>query len=226
MTATLVTIGTTAITVGEALTATAAVAGAAGTIYGGVASYQSGKAEAAANKSAALAAKREAEAQAAEQTRQAQLENTRAGIEQIQGEQEAEKRSRLFAQDIGSIYANYAGNGLMLDGTAKDTIGSALTSTAAEAAHDISTIRDSAAMNVWTRRANAGSLLASAANTRIAGHNQAEIYRSKARTAARSGRNQFGMSLLSATGTLAKGFAGLGSSSGGGMGQLGAGITG
>lgn len=136
------------------------VASAAAQGYSAYASYQQGKAQQTAAKAAA-----------AESERQAKLENERAAIAQVQGEQEAEKRSRILAADIGSLYANYAGNGLLIDGSTKDTIGSALSTTVAEAQSDISAIRDNTALNVWTHQSNAQSLLASAANQRISGVN-------------------------------------------------------
>lgn len=183
-----------------ALVITGAAMAVAGTVYGGVASYQAGKAEAAAQKDAGRAAQQQAEAQAQEQERQARIENARAGVEQIQGEQEAENRSRVLAQDIGAMYAGFAGNGLTVDGTAKDTVGAALRTEAQEASSDISTIRDNAAMNVWTRQANAASLRASAGNARIAGYNQNQYHRTMGRIAAQKGRSQLASSLISATG--------------------------
>lgn len=140
-----------------------------GAIVGGVSSYQSAEAQKAAGKAQRTAA----EAQAQENERQAELEEKRAGIAQIQGEQEAAKRSRALAADIGSLYANAAGNGLLVDGGlgTKDTVGSVLKTTVAEAQQDISTIRDNTALSVWEHQSNANSLLASAGNARISGQN-------------------------------------------------------
>jgi len=174
---------------------------AAGSIYAGVSSYQAGKAQQeAANEAAAAAqvqgqiqaeaARQQAEAQAAEYERQARMEQARAGIEQIQGEQEAEKRSRQLAASVGSLYANYAGNGLLVDGNPSDTLGAALRTEVAEGQADISTIRDNAAMNVWTRESNANSLLTSAGNTRIAGVNAATAYIQSGKNEATSLVNQ------------------------------------
>ncbi|MBP5791301.1 MAG: hypothetical protein J6W80_03485 [Kiritimatiellae bacterium] len=133
---------------------------AVGTGVGAYSDYQTGKAQ-----------KQQADAQAAENERQAKLENERAVIAQLQGEQEAEKRSRRLAADIGAQYAAWAGSGLLVDGGTKDTLGSVLKTTVAEGQADISTIRDNAAMEVWGHQANASSLLASAGNNRIAGKN-------------------------------------------------------
>lgn len=144
----------------EYVAVAALIATAAGGGYSAYSSYQQGKAQETANK-----------AQAAESERQAQLENERAAIAQIQGEQEAQKRSRQLAFDIGSTYANFAGNGLLVDGSPKDTLGSVLKTQVAEGQADISTIRDNTSLNVWTHKSNAASLIASAANQRIAGKN-------------------------------------------------------
>jgi len=170
------------------LSAAASLASAGMGAYEGVSGYQQGRAQAGYLRSAAAAAKSEADAQAAEKERQARLEAARAGVAQIGAEQEAERRSRILAQDIGSMYASYAGNGLALDGTAKDTIGAALRTQVGEARSDISTIRDNAAMEVWTHQANARSYMASAANARMAGRSQAALYRRQAKSALRSGR--------------------------------------
>lgn len=137
-----------------------AIATATGAAVSAYSSHQQGKAQ-----------RQAAEAQAAENAYQAKLENERAGIAQLQGEQEAEKRSRIMAADIGSLYAGYAGNGLLVDGGKKDTLGSVLSTTINEGIADISTIKDNAALDVWTHQANAKSLLASAGNNRIYGKN-------------------------------------------------------
>lgn len=151
------------------------------TAVGGIMAYDQNKRAENATKTQAKAVMAQAEADAAEQGRQARMEDARAGIAQIQGEQEAERRSRILAQDIGAMYAGYAGNGLLVDGTAKDTVGAALRTEVGEAASDISTIRDNTAMNVWTHGANAASLRAGAANTLIAGENQASMLKAQAK---------------------------------------------
>lgn len=91
-----------------------------------------------------------AKAQAKYARQQAQYARDQAAVEQLRGEQEAERRARLMSYDIGSQYANYAGNGLMVDGSGKDTLGDVLRTTVTEGEEDIKTIRDNAAMNVWT----------------------------------------------------------------------------
>lgn len=164
------------------------VAAAVTTAVGGITTYYGKKAEGNALKSQAKAAEAEAAAQAREQERQARLEDERAGIAQIGGEQEAEKRSRILAQDIGSMYADFAGNGLTLDGSAKDSVGAALKTQVGEAQSDISTIRDNAAMTVWTHQANAASYRASAANALIAGQNRANLLKAQAKQARHVGK--------------------------------------
>jgi len=180
----------------------------AGSVYGGVSSYKAGKAEQAAAKQAAKAAQQQAEAKQEEMNRLARMEETRAGIAQIQAEQEADKRSRAMAQDVGSLYSNFAGNGLMVDGAGNDSLGAALKYTVEEAQADISTIKDNAAMNVWTHQSNAASLRASGANARIAGYNQALGLLAQGRMAAAEGRTGLVSSLLSGAGTLAGNYAG------------------
>ena len=185
----------------------AAVASASAAAYSGVTSYQAGKAASKQYKEAAKAAEQEADAKAYESEREAAKEASEASIAQVQGEIEAEKRSRQMASDIGSLYANAAGNGLLVDGTQKDTIGSALSTTVKEAQADISTIRDNAAMDVWTHNYSSASLLASAGNTRITGANTAAAYRSKAKSAYSSGRSTLIGNLLTGSSTLGQGVA-------------------
>lgn len=106
-------------------------------------------------------------AKAAQDAQQARLEQERANIAQIQGEQEASHRSRQLAQEVGHHYAAWAGNGLLVDGgSGTDTFGKVLTSTAAEAQADISTIKDNTSINVWNHLANKQSLLMSASANR------------------------------------------------------------
>lgn len=173
------------------LAVVADVAMIAGTAYSAYAEHEQGKAQ-----------EQQYKAQAAEQQYQAQLEMERAGIAQVQGEQAAEARSRLLAAEIGSNYAAWAGNGLLVDGAGGlDTFGSVLTSSVAEAQTDISTIQDNAAINVWTHQANASSLIAGAKNNLVAGKN--------ARTVA--GYNALGTSLSGAGTLIGAGFASYGS---------------
>lgn len=119
--------------------ATAALAG------GGIAAYsqyQAGKAQNAA-----------AQAQAQQLQIQAENERARASVAQLQGQQEAERRYLQLSQDIGSMYANFAGNGLEISNSG--TVGSALKTTVTEAGQDVKTIEDNTRMNVWGHLANA-----------------------------------------------------------------------
>lgn len=146
------------------------VSAAVTTAVGGLTTYYN-------NKSAAAQAKAQGEAQAAAYENQAKVASQQAINEQIKGEQEAAKRSRLLAADIGSQYANYAGNGLMVDGTGKDSLGDILKTTTTEGVSDITTIKNNAAMNMWTYQANASSYRQSAANTRMLAKMQASEFK-------------------------------------------------
>ena len=129
------------------------------------------------NRNAAAQAKAQGEAQAAAYRNQANVARQQAINEQIKGEQEAAKRSRLLAADIGSQYANWAGNGLMVDGNGKDTLGDVLRTTTTEGVADIRTIKDNAAMNMWTYQANAASYSQSAATATMLAKMQAREFR-------------------------------------------------
>ena len=114
--------------------------------------------------------KRQANFQANEARKQAQLEQERANIAQIQGEQEVDRRMRAYSQEVGSVYANAAGNGILIDsGSTGDTLGKALDTSATFAAKDVSTIRDNTALSIWTHTTNEGQLMRSAANYRKSG---------------------------------------------------------
>lgn len=133
--------------------------------------YSSAQAQRANAKTQAAIQRKQAEAygmQAADLERQAGAADAKAGIAQIQAEQEAERRSRILAADIGSTYANFAGNGLLVDvGSTDDTFANVLKTTVGEAQGDIQTIRDNARMSVWDYQSDARSLLTSARTSRI-----------------------------------------------------------
>lgn len=132
---------------------------AIGAAVQGYASYEQGKEE-----------RRQANFQAGEARKQADLEQERANIAQLQGEQEAEKRMRAYALEVGSIYANAAGNGMLIDsGSAGDTLGKILDTSSKSAAHDVSTIRDNTKLTIWTHLENKDQLLRSAENYRASG---------------------------------------------------------
>lgn len=87
---------------------------------------------------------------AAEELRQGEIAQERANIEQVKGEREAARRSRMLAQEIGQQYAQFAGNGFAVDAGPDDTFGAIIRSSTAEGQADISTILDNARMNQWT----------------------------------------------------------------------------
>ena len=148
--------------------------------------------------------------QAAENRMLAKVENEKAGIAQLQGEREAETRSRALASEIGSIYAGYAGNGLLVDGGEDDTFANVLKSSVGEAQHDIATIRDNTAISVWDHQMNRRAYLANASilstasrNAMISSYNALNVGETQA-AAAKAGltENAVGKG-LSAAGTLA-----------------------
>ena len=148
--------------------------------------------------------------QAAENRMLAKVENEKAGIAQLQGEREAETRSRALASEIGGIYAGFAGNGLLVDGSEEDTFANVLKSSVGEAQHDISTIRDNTAISVWDHQMNRRAYLANASildtasrNAMISSYDALNVGETQA-AAAKAGltTNAVGKG-LSAAGTLA-----------------------
>ena len=87
---------------------------------------------------------------AGEELRQGEIAQEKANIEQLKGEREAARRSRILAQEIGQQYAEFAGNGFAVDANPNDTFGYIIRSSATEGQADISTILDNAKMNQWT----------------------------------------------------------------------------
>ena len=85
-----------------------------------------------------------------EELRQGEIAQEKANIEQMKGEREAARRSRMLAQEIGEQYAQYAGNGFAVDAGPTDTLGAIIRSSTTEGQADISTILDNAKMNQWT----------------------------------------------------------------------------
>ena len=121
-------------------------------------------------KAEAAMARTQAEAQrlaAEDADRRAKEEMAKAGIAQLQSEQEAERRSRTLAADIGATYANFAANGLLVDGTNDGTFGHVLTNQVKEAQQDISTIRDNGRLSVWEHESQARSLLTTGKTSRL-----------------------------------------------------------
>lgn len=111
---------------------------------------------------------------ASEELRGAETAQQQANIEQIKGEREAARRSRQLAQEIGSQYAQFAGNGLLVDASPTDTFGSIIRSSATEGQADISTILDNAKMEQWNYEERKRALRAGAANS-LAGANNAVL---------------------------------------------------
>lgn len=125
-----------------------------GGVLGGMGKYQEGK-----------EGRRQAYFQASEALKQAELEKSRSIIAQQQGEQEEARRMRAYTQEVGSIYAAAAGNGMLIDsGTAGDTLGRMLDTSSKFAAQDVSTIHDNTKLTMWTHDENRKQLLRSAEN--------------------------------------------------------------
>ena len=89
---------------------------------------------------------------------QATIEQRKAGVAQEAGEIEQQRRMRLYAADIGNMYAMYAGNGLLVDGGA-DNLGNLLRTTALEAGEDIGVSRANTANAVWEHDMNKAAAL-------------------------------------------------------------------
>ena len=85
-----------------------------------------------------------------EELRQGEIAQEKANIEQLKGEREAARRSRLLAQEIGEQYAQFAGNGFDVAASPTDTFGSIIKSSVTEGQADISTILENANMNKWS----------------------------------------------------------------------------
>lgn len=146
-------------------------AGAGVSIYSGYQANAASKTAAdqqrAASEAAAAAQRMAAEAQA-QQLRdraelaalQANVENKKAGVAQEQGEIETRRRMIQLSYDIGNVYANAAGNGLLVDGGG-DTVGQILTANVREAAQDVGIAKANAANQVWEHEMNATSALIS-----------------------------------------------------------------
>lgn len=174
----------------------AMIAGAGMSIYSGYqansAARESARMQESASEAAANAQRMAAAAQAQQLNDQAELANLQADIEhkksvqaQEQGEMEAARRSRLLAYDIGNAYAQWAGNGLLVD-TSNDSLGELLTNNAREAGQDIGIIKTNTANAVWEHEMNRTSALMSA-----------ESYRSQAANAGLIGEANAGATLLS-----------------------------
>ena len=194
------------------------VAVVAGTAMSIASSYQQADAAADSARVQAQAAAQQYQAQAeayaqqaAENEMLAKVENEKAGIAQVQGEQEAETRSRALASEIGGIDAGFAGNGLLVDGDDDgDTFANVLKSSTVEAQHDITTIKDNTAISVWDHQMNRRAYLANASilstasrNAMISAQTALKVGEAQA-AAAQAGTNLNAVGKgLSAAGTLA-----------------------
>ena len=183
---------------------TAAIAGIGLSAYS---TYRQGVAQKEANEANAQIAANQAaaqEAQAAEYERLAAIEAQKEGIEQLQGEQEAAKRSRQLAAEIGSTYATAAGNGLLVSGSESDTFANVLKAQETEAAADIGTIKANTAMNVWSREEAARNYLFSADQARYGVSNSlisSSSYSSQAKSAYSNGITSAAGSVLTSGAT-------------------------
>lgn len=193
----------------EAVAIAGLVLMAAGTAYGAYSSYEQGKAQKEANDAQAKALLEQSRLQQEEYLRQSRLAEERAGIAQVQGEQEAANRSRQLAAAIGSAYADWAGNGLLVDGGGVDTLDSVLTAQVTEAQADISTIRDNAAIATWNHMEDKRSYLAQMKYEGMSARNQASALRTAGALAYRAGVNGAIGTGLKGAGGLATGAAGI-----------------
>ena len=105
--------------------------------------------------------KNQLDQQAENERYQAMINDHRAAVAQKAGETETERRAKQIAIDLGSNRAAFAGNGLLLDGSA-DTTGTIEDATVAEGWQDIGIIKDNAAMQVWGYQTNAAQQRTSA----------------------------------------------------------------
>lgn len=206
-------------TIGAAVADAAVIAGTALSIS---ASYKQADASADAARAQAKAQAEMYAQQSAEYERLADVENEKAGIAQVQGELEAETRSRALASEVGGIYAAYAGNGLLVDADdPNDTFANVLKSSVGEAQYDIATINDNTAISVWDHQQNRRAYLANASIYSNAAVNTLNVGEAQAASAyAGLTENAIGKG-LSAVGTL----AGMGMSSYGTLAKTGAAST-
>ena len=207
----------------------AMVAGAGVSIYSGYqarsAANKSARMQESAANAAANAQRMAAQAQAQQLRDQAEIaalqasvENKKAGVAQEQGQIEAQRRMVQLSYDIGNMYAQYAGNGLLVDG-GNDTLGQLLTANTREAAQDVGIIKSNTENAVWEHGMNESmakmsqkSLLAQSSNalsvgdananaTLLSGWAQAYATRQQGLTALYSGWGS-GISMLGSAATL------------------------
>lgn len=142
----------------------AMIAGAGVSIWSGykanAAAQKSAKMQDAANQAAANAQRMAATAQAQQLRDQAELaglqasiEDKKAGVAQEQGQIERQRRMIQLAADIGNAYAEYAGNGLLVD-NGNDSLGQLLTANTREAAQDVGIMKSNEQNAVWEHGMN------------------------------------------------------------------------
>lgn len=136
---------------------------------------------------------------ASEELRQHAIAMDMAANEQIKGERAAAQRGLLLSSHIGSLYANYAANGFLVDGRGGDTFGDIIRSATTEGQSDISEITEGANFNMWSLEENARSKIIGARNS-LAGANNAAMQAQSLMLSARDSRE-------AAAETLANGYA-------------------
>lgn len=90
--------------------------------------------------------------QAQEQKRQADLATERAGQEQVNADRDAQRRAMQLSQDIGAVYANAAGNGVLIDSGNVTSIANA---NRLEGQADIDDLLSKKNMEIWGHTQNA-----------------------------------------------------------------------
>lgn len=104
--------------------------------------------------------------QAQEQMKQAELETQRAGMEQENAEIAAQERRRQLSQDIGSIYAQAAGNGVLIDSGSVQSIAEA---NRMEANADVNNLLRKQNLAIWGHNQNSGAYARQASLSKFQG---------------------------------------------------------
>ena len=157
-------VGTFLATYGGYIAAACMAVGAGVSIYSSYqansAAHESARQQESAAQAAADAQRMAAEAQAQQAKDQADLAKLQAGLEdkkaavaQEAGQIEAQRRMVQLSLDIGNTYAQWAGNGLLVDG-GSDTLGALLTAQTREGATDVGIINANTANSVWEHQMN------------------------------------------------------------------------
>lgn len=104
--------------------------------------------------------------QAEQNRKQAERETIQAGLAQVEAEKEAQRRTAQLGQDIGAVYANAAGNGVLLD---SGGVKSVLKSNVTEGYADVGAILNQANLTIWGHNQNAQALTDQAGLNMFAG---------------------------------------------------------